>query len=94
MSMRLVRRASLVFLVLAASHCFGWGRNAHKITGAIATHQLTPKATGAVAALLGDQSLADVSTWADEIRSGPSYRWATAVVDEEAHRRPSGKVAR
>lgn len=78
MRMRLVTRTSVVIVALAASPCFGWGRDGHKISGTIATHYLTPDAKAAVQTLLADQSLADVSTWADEIKSDPSYRWACA----------------
>ncbi len=79
MNMRLIGKASLVLLVLAASSSFGWGRDGHKISGAIAAHYLTPKARAAVQSLLEEQSLADVSTWADEIRSDSSYRWANTL---------------
>ncbi len=54
--------------ILIPSVCFAWGRDGHRITGFIAAKHLTPQATAAVKNLLGDESLADVSTWADEIR--------------------------
>jgi len=54
----------------------GWGRDGHRIIGTIATHYLTPEAKAAVTTFLGDQSLADVSTWADEIKSNRAYDWA------------------
>ncbi len=63
------RKTAFLLMVLVATPCLAWGRDGHKITGAIAAHYLTPEAKAAVEALLGDQSLADVSTWADEIRS-------------------------
>ena len=46
--------------------CLGWGRNGHKVVGAIASEYLTPQAKAAVQTLLEDRSLADVSkglTW-------------------------------
>jgi hypothetical protein len=56
---------------------WGWGRLGHRVAGKIAESRLTPAAKAAVAALLEPgETLADVSTWADEVRrdyreSGP-----------------------
>jgi nuclease S1 len=48
---------------------FGWGRIGHRVAGKIAEARLTPAAKEAVAALLEPgETLADVSTWADEVR--------------------------
>jgi len=52
--------------ILIPSVCFAWGRDGHRITGFIAAKYLTPKAAAAVKDLLGEQTLADVSTWPDE----------------------------
>ncbi len=54
--------------ILIPSVCFAWGRDGHRITGFIAAKYLTPQAAAAVKDLLGEQTLADVSTWPDEIR--------------------------
>ena len=64
------RRTSSVALIaiLIPSVCFAWGRDGHRITGFIAAKYLTPRARAAIRDLLGDESLADVSTWPDEIR--------------------------
>jgi hypothetical protein len=75
----LINRRVLLILLLVASPCFGWGRDGHKIASTIAMNHLTPEAKAAVTQLLGKQSLADVSTWMDEIRSDPSYRWASPL---------------
>lgn len=56
---------------------WGWGRIGHRVAGKIADSRLTPTARAAVASLLEPgESLASVSTWADEVRrefpeSGP-----------------------
>ena len=63
----------IVMAVLLASPCFGWGPDGHRIIGDIATRYLSPKARAAIKDLLGDQSLADVSTWADEVRKDSAY---------------------
>ena len=72
-------KLTLLLVLILSIPCFGWGRDGHKITGTIATHYLTPEAKAAVTALLGDQTLADVSTWVDEIRSDSAYRWASPL---------------
>jgi len=58
------------FLILIIS----WGVTGHRTVGKIAEDHLTPKALAGVRDLLGSQSLADVSTWADEVRSTPEYK--------------------
>ncbi len=79
MKQALAKRIVPVLVLLFAAPCFGWGRDGHKIISEIATHRLTPEAKVEVRALLGDQSLVDVCTWADEIRSDPAYRWASPL---------------
>ncbi len=64
------RRTTTIALaaILIPTVCFAWGRDGHRITGFIAAKYLTPQAAAAVKDLLGEQTLADVSTWPDEIR--------------------------
>jgi nuclease S1 len=46
-----------------------WGRLSHRVSSRIAEKQLTPQAKAAIAELLEPgESLADASTWADEVR--------------------------
>ncbi len=51
-----------------------WGVTGHRTIGRIAENHLSAQARAAVNELLGTASLADVSTWADEVRSQPEYR--------------------
>jgi hypothetical protein len=51
-----------------------WGQNGHRITGEIAESHLSRKAKKAVDKILKGQSLAFVSTYADEIKSDKKYR--------------------
>lgn len=67
---------SIAFLTLSivlAWPCFGWGPEGHRIIGDIATRYLSAKSKAAIKELLGDQSLADVSNWADEVRKDSAY---------------------
>ena len=65
----------LVFLITMTSIAADdWGRNGHRATGAIAEKYLTKKAKRNIANLLNGQSIAMVSTYADEIKSDSKYR--------------------
>jgi len=65
----------LVILFFLPSLLFAddWGKTGHRVIGQIAQDNLTPKALTAVTELLNGETLATVSTWADEIRSDSSY---------------------
>ena len=51
-----------------------WGYKGHQTIGYIAERHLTPKAALAIKQLLGNQSLADVATWADQVTRQPEWR--------------------
>lgn len=51
-----------------------WGKTGHRTIGQLAGSHLTPKAQAAVKDLLGNESLADVSSWADEVRGQEAYK--------------------
>lgn len=50
-----------------------YGPTGHRVIGQIAENHLSPSAKAAVAEILGKETLADVSTWADWIKSDPSW---------------------
>jgi hypothetical protein len=78
--MRIRTLTALAALLLALpGSASAWGPTGHRVVGRIAEHHLTPEAQRGVAALLGPDSLARVSTWADDIRSDPT--WTTAPKD-------------
>ena len=52
-----------------------WGQLGHRIIGEIASNYLTPKAKIAVEKILGNESIAMASNWADFIKSDTSYRY-------------------
>jgi len=52
-----------------------WGTQGHRICGQIASSYLTPKARKAIEAILGDESIALASNWADFIKSDPQYNY-------------------
>ncbi|AZQ44440.1 S1/P1 nuclease [Nonlabens ponticola] len=65
---------SIFLLSTTLSHAYDWGKTGHRATGAIAQKYLNKKARKAVAELLDGESLALVSTYADEIKSDKQYR--------------------
>lgn len=95
---------NLIVLILAAafsSQCFGWGATGHRVTGMIATQHLNAKAKKKLETLLGQESLAMVSTWMDDIRSDSTYdyatdfHWVTMETDqkyEQSKKNPKGDV--
>lgn len=52
-----------------------WGQVGHRATGYIAAEHLTENAAEQVARVLNGNSLAEVSTWMDEVRSDPNFRF-------------------
>ncbi len=52
-----------------------WGMNGHRIVGEIADGYLTPKAKAEVEKILGTESLAMSTTWADFIRSDTNFKY-------------------
>ena len=71
-----IRNAICVNLLLIPLPCLGWGADGHRIVGKIGERCLTSEARAWVDELLAGQSLAEVSTWADEIKSDDSWNWA------------------
>lgn len=56
-----------------ANEALRWGQIGHRTTGHIAEQYLTEKAAAEVERVLGNESLAEVSTWMDEVRSDGGY---------------------
>ena len=78
-----------------------WGKNGHRATGKIAEKHLTRRAKKNIDKLLKGQSLAFVSTYADEIKSDRSfnkyYSWHYVNMDldqsyQEAEKNPQGDL--
>ena len=55
-----------------------WGVQGHRITGEIADKYLTSKAKKTIKDILGDESIAMASNWADFIKSDSSYTYISA----------------
>ena len=66
--------AGLCLLVMSFS-LVGFGQTGHRVTGEIAEKYLTDKARAEIHAILGNYSLAEISTYFDEQRANPSEFW-------------------
>src|SRR4051812_6744317 len=62
---------AIALVVISSS----WGKKGHQVVAGIAESHLSPKAKSAVVDLLGDNSMADIATWADEVRNDSAYRY-------------------
>jgi len=65
--------AVLVVVLFVAPDAFGWGQTGHRVVGYVAQQRLSPEAKEQLDELLNGESLAQVSTWMDEIRSDSAY---------------------
>lgn len=75
---RVLSAVALLVGLTPAVPAFAWNSNAHQLIARQAEAQLTPKAAGAVHALLAlepGSTLASVSTWADEHRNPTTSAW-------------------
>jgi len=54
-----------------------WGVLGHRIVGQIAESYLTPKAKQVIKEILGNESIAMASNWADFIKSDTAYNYLT-----------------
>jgi hypothetical protein len=63
----------LVFGLILSFVLVSWGYEGHYAVAAIAENHLTPNTQLAVKNLLGHKTMADVSSYADDLRSDPAY---------------------
>lgn len=74
---RMSKYFKIPLAVLLVIILVSWGYDGHHAVGFIAQRHLTDKAAAAVKNLLGSDDMADVSSYADDIKSLPQYK-ATA----------------
>ncbi len=84
-------KQSIFLVLITAVPASAWGPVGHRVVGKIAEAHMTSEAKEGVEALLGVESLARASTWADEMRSHPDkdyfgkfapWHYATVPVGE------------
>lgn len=71
-----MKRAIVVFLFFYLPYqSFAWGALGHRIVGEIANSYVTGKASKEIKKILGNESIALASTWADFIKSDTTFRY-------------------
>jgi len=82
-------------ILLFAQQASAFGLTGHRAIGQVAERYLSPAAQQLVVELLGEQTLAEVSTWADEIRSDPAWKhastWHYVTIEDDQTYDSSGK---
>lgn len=72
----MIKRTSILLLLLAISlKGFSWGQTGHRVVGQIANSYLSCKAKRNIRKILGTESVAISSNWADFIKSDTSYKY-------------------
>jgi hypothetical protein len=64
-----------IAIIYAPLQSMAWGAEGHRICGQIADSYLSPQARKAIKEILGNESIAMASTWADFIKSDPDYSY-------------------
>ncbi len=84
----LVKKLTAILLLLSfvPAQLFAWGAKGHAIVADIAASRLTPTTRQNLKLLLGRDSLASVSTWADDVRKqrDESYDWHFVDIPKDA----------
>jgi hypothetical protein len=78
--------ALLLLFAVVSAQLAAWGPKGHAIVADIAQSRLTPLARKNLQALLGQESLASISTWADQVRKerDESYGWHFVDIPKDA----------
>jgi S1/P1 Nuclease len=81
-----------ILIALTSTQALAWGQIGHRVTGAIAEPLLSRKAAKEIRAILGNESLAEASTWPDEMRSSPEEFWQVTANPWHYVTVPAGKT--
>lgn len=77
----------LATLAASAVSAFGWGANGHRITAEVGERNLSAKSKAVIASIIGDETLAEIATWPDDIRSDGSWDfvqpWHYLSIDDD-----------
>lgn len=70
-----ISSALLVSAIFTSTNSHAWGQNGHRIVGKIAESHISETTKAAIQPYLDGESLAQISTWPDEMRSSPEEFW-------------------
>jgi len=87
-------RSIAVFVISLAlsGQVLGWGATGHRVAAQIADGYLTPEAKIAVEEILGPETPAEASTWADFMRADPGEFWQETASPWHYVTVPQGKT--
>lgn len=92
--MKIVKSLALAALLTASTYAqmaHAWGQTGHRVTGKIAELYLTPEAQRAINLILDYETLAEISTYADENKSNPEHFWQKVAGPYHYVTVPAGK---
>ena len=75
MNKTIMQLTTAVAFCCFSAGALAWGQTGHRVTGEIAEQYLTPLAQEKIAEIIANESLAEMSTWPDEMRSNPDPFW-------------------
>ncbi|KAI9221064.1 phospholipase C/P1 nuclease domain-containing protein [Blastocladiella britannica] len=80
----------LVVLALLTPSAEAWGRNGHSLTGRVAMQLVSETTKAALAKILPEVNgdISQVSSWADEVKSTPRFRYTAPLHYSDAHDDP------
>ena len=70
-----ISSALLISAIFTSTKSHAWGQNGHRIVGQIAQSHISETTKAAIKPYLDGESLAQISTWPDEMRSAPGDFW-------------------
>ena len=74
---RFAKFSAIAILFTMSTSALAWGQDGHRIIGQIAKERVSGRTAAAIEQILGEEDLAEASTWADEERSNPATFWQT-----------------
>ena len=87
-----MRNIVIFFLLIVISpSALSFGQTGHRITGAIAELNINPATRHEIDKILGNQSLAEASTYVDEMKSDPAKFWQKTASSYHYMTIPNGK---
>lgn len=92
MSFRAFATFATVAAALAPSAALAWGKEGHRVIGAISQQHLDARAEAGVRQILGAETLAEASNWPDFMRSDPSEFWQKTASPWHYVTVPAGKT--
>ncbi|MEG3083747.1 S1/P1 nuclease [Sphingomonas sp. PB2P12] len=92
--MRLLLSCLAAAAVMMPSAAFAWGATGHRVSGALADHFICGQTRLEIRDLLGPETLADASNWADYKRMGTDPYWSKTTFNWHFVTVPDGKTYR